>query len=114
VKQLKSGGVLDVTTFETRLPKEDGGSMQAYQTITFTPRTEALRRALQIFGDRQSAADLMFLENWEAQPRPSLAAAFRVHQIRRANPALAAEIRAELAHGRPLSADERAALPLKS
>jgi hypothetical protein len=79
--------------------------MQSYQVITFTPRTEALRRALQMYADRQSAADLMFLESWEA---------FRVHQIRRANPALAAEIRAELESGRPLSAAERAALPRRS
>jgi hypothetical protein len=88
--------------------------MQSYESNAFSPRTEALRRALQRYGDRSSAADLMFLENWEAQPRPSLAAAFRVHQIRRANPALAAEIRAELEHGRPLSAAEREALPRDS
>ncbi|MCL2429940.1 MAG: hypothetical protein FWD12_11975, partial [Alphaproteobacteria bacterium] len=34
----------------------------------------------------------------------------RIGQIRRANPALAAEIRAELDRGRPLSEAERAAL----
>jgi hypothetical protein len=34
----------------------------------------------------------------------------RVAQIRRANPALAAEIRAELKRGRPLTGQERAAL----
>lgn len=84
--------------------------MQSQTTSTFSPRTEALRRALQIYADRSSTADLVFLENWEAQGRPSVAATLRAHQIRRANPLLAAEIRAELAHGRPLSAAERAAL----
>ena len=59
------------------------------------PRTEALRRALQT-QDRQAVADLVFLENWEAQPPSSLAAVLRAGQIRRANPELAAAIRAEL------------------
>ena len=59
------------------------------------PRTEALRRALAACGE-SSAADLAFLEAWEADPVPGLGAALRVAQIRRANPALAAAIRAEL------------------
>ena len=59
-------------------------------------RTEALRRALQNMRDPSSAADLMFLENWELSSIPGVAAALRASQLRRANPALAAEIRAEL------------------
>ena len=58
--------------------------------------TEALRRALRSTCDPASAADLMFLENWELSSIPGVAAALRASQLRRANPALAAEIRAEL------------------
>ena len=43
-------------------------------------------------------------------PSAGAGIALRVHQIRRANPALAAEIRAELKHGRPLTEAERADL----
>lgn len=60
------------------------------------PRTDALRRALRNCADGASAADLLFLEAWEAAPRADVGVTLRVHQIRRANPALAAEIRAEL------------------
>lgn len=60
------------------------------------PRTEALRRALRECA-AASAADLLFLEAWEAEPVPGAGAALRVGQIRRANPTLAAEIRDELA-----------------
>ena len=59
------------------------------------PRTDALRRALAVCGE-SSAADLVFLEAWEANPVPGLGTALRVAQIRRANPVLAAAIRAEL------------------
>ncbi len=65
------------------------------------PRTDALRRALAECGDA-CAADLAFLEAWEADPLPGPGAALRIAQIRRANPALAAAIRAELA-ARPVS-----------
>ena len=61
----------------------------------FEPKTDALRRALAGCGDA-SAADLAFLETWEADPLPGPGAALRIAQIRRANPALAAEIRSEL------------------
>jgi len=47
--------------------------------------------------DAASASDLLFLERWEISPEPSAAAALRVGQLRRANPSLAAEIRAEVA-----------------
>ncbi len=74
------------------------------------PCTMALRRVLEDINDRSSADDLLFLERWEMHPLPGSACALRVAQIRRANPALAAEIRAELKRGRPLSGAERAAL----
>ncbi len=59
------------------------------------PRTDALRRALAAASD-SVAADLRFLEAWEADPRPGAGVALRVGQIRRANPDLAAAIRSEL------------------
>ena len=60
------------------------------------PRTEALRRALQQVHDEAAAADLLFLEDWQTQRRPGVAACLRAGQIRRANLVLAAEIHAEL------------------
>jgi hypothetical protein len=60
------------------------------------PRTEALRRALQRIHDEAAAADLLFLEYWQSQRVSDIAASLRASQIRRANPALAAEIHAEL------------------
>jgi hypothetical protein len=60
------------------------------------PRTEAVRRVLQHVRDEAAAADLLFLEDWQAQRCPDVAASLRASQIRRANPALAAEIHAEL------------------
>jgi hypothetical protein len=70
----------------------------------------ALRRVLAQSADRRSAEDLLFLERWEMMPLPGAASALRVAQLRRANPVLAAEIRAELKYGRPLTGAERAAL----
>ncbi|HEX3401663.1 MAG TPA: hypothetical protein VHT74_15180 [Acetobacteraceae bacterium] len=60
------------------------------------PRTEALRRALQQVHDEKAAEDLLFLEYWQLQRVSDVAANLRASQIRRANPALAAEIHAEL------------------
>jgi hypothetical protein len=60
------------------------------------PRTEALRRALLQVHDARAAADLLFLEYWQTQRSSDIAACLRASQIRRANPALAAEIHAEL------------------
>ena len=60
------------------------------------PRTDALRRALATC-QADMVAELQFLEEWEIDPKPGLGMALRVGQIRRANPALAAAIRAELA-----------------
>jgi hypothetical protein len=74
------------------------------------PKTFAVRRVLQSLQNRECCADRLFLENWEVAPRPEVGIALRVHQIRRANPALAAEIRAELKRGRPLTELEREAL----
>jgi hypothetical protein len=73
-------------------------------------RTVAVQRALQTVQDQSSADDLLFLEAWEIEPAPGVAAALRVTQIRRANPQLAAEIRAELERGRPLTTAERGIL----
>jgi hypothetical protein len=74
------------------------------------PMTEALRVALSGVRDAASFADLVFLEQWERYPLPGAAAARRIGQIRRANPSLAAAIRAEVKTGRPLTEGERAAL----
>lgn len=63
-------------------------------------RTEAVRRALRDVRDANAAADLMFLESWELSSIPGVAAALRASQLRRANPALAEEIRAELKAGK--------------
>ena len=60
------------------------------------PRTNALRRVLPSIHDHASAEDLLFLEHWEISPSAGAAAALRVTQIRRANPQLAAAIRAEI------------------
>jgi hypothetical protein len=60
------------------------------------PCTQALRRALPKVRDDASASDLLFLERWEMHPLPGVATALRITQIRRANPELAAAIRAEL------------------
>jgi hypothetical protein len=61
------------------------------------PLTRTLRAALGGVTDDATIADLLFLERWEIQPLPGAAAALRVVQIRRANPALAAALRAEVA-----------------
>ena len=60
------------------------------------PRTDALRRALRQVRDASVAEDLLFLEDWQTQRHPGVAACLRAGQIRRANPALAAEMQAEL------------------
>jgi hypothetical protein len=90
---------------------EENAVAESHQEIrppTFDrPLTRAVARALATLHDPASAADLLFLERWEASPLPGTAAALRVGQIRRANPALAAEIRAELARRRPDAAPER-------
>ncbi len=61
------------------------------------PCTVVLRGALPGIRDRSARNDLLFLERWEIAPVPGMGAALRVQQIRRANPELAAAIRAEVA-----------------
>jgi hypothetical protein len=65
--------------------------------MTDPPFTRAVQRALSAVHDAASTADLLFLERWEISPEPGAAAALRVGQLRRANPGLAAELRAEVA-----------------
>jgi hypothetical protein len=60
------------------------------------PLTATLRRVLGELRDESSVADLIFLERWEMAPMPGVASALRVSQIRRANPELAAAVRAEV------------------
>ena len=59
-------------------------------------RTETMRRALRAISP-ESAADLLFLEQWEIEGPPGISSTLRASQIRRANPELAAALRAELA-----------------
>ena len=63
----------------------------------------ALRRVWPEIHSDAVAADLLYLERWEINPLPGAAAALRVLQLRRANPELAAEIRAEIAQARSLA-----------
>jgi hypothetical protein len=63
-------------------------------------QTVAVQRALAQARDHTAMADLLFLERWEIAPVPGAAAALRVLQIRRANPELAAAVRAEIAVAR--------------
>ena len=70
--------------------------MQA-TTMICGPLTQTVRTALGSVTDDATIADLLFLERWEIQPMHGAAAALRVVQIRRANPSLAAALRAEIA-----------------
>jgi hypothetical protein len=63
------------------------------------PFTLAVRQALHGINDSVVEADLLFLEAWEMHPSANLGVTFRASQIRRANPALAAAIVAELKAG---------------
>jgi hypothetical protein len=60
------------------------------------PQTRVLRRLLMQPMNQAALADYLFLEAWERHPSDNAGAALRVGQIRRANPALAAEIRDEI------------------
>lgn len=64
--------------------------------------TKALQRMLAQPLTWSAVADYMFLEAWEREPSDNAGVALRIGQIRRANPALAAEIRAEIALARTL------------
>ena len=72
-----------------------------YTEATFDrlPRTQAVRRAMRAAHEPEAAADLLFIEAWEIAPPGDLATLLRAGQIRRANPALVAEIEAELKAG---------------
>jgi hypothetical protein len=70
--------------------------MQTQVTLSRLPRTQAVRRAIRSDNRPESAADLLFLEAWEMGAPRDLANLLRAGQIRRANPALVAEIEAEL------------------
>ena len=70
--------------------------MHSGATVNRLPETQAARRALRSLHDPKAAADLLFLEAWEMNAPRTLAATLRAGQIRRANPALVAEIEAEL------------------
>jgi hypothetical protein len=63
---------------------------------TFLPCTRALRRHLSAITNERAIRDLLYLEAWEINPQPGAGSALRINQLRRANPELAAEIRAEL------------------
>ena len=65
--------------------------------VAIEPLTKAVRLALGDGREPSAAADYLFLERWELAPMPGAASALRVTQIRRANPALAAAVRAEVA-----------------
>jgi hypothetical protein len=61
-----------------------------------TPLTQALRAVLATTANPKTAEDLLFLERWELSSPSGTADALRAAQLRRANPELAAAIRAEL------------------
>jgi hypothetical protein len=63
--------------------------------LDHAPLTDAVRRALRDVSDPTERDDLLFLERWELCAEPGVAAARRASQLRRANPHLAAAIRAE-------------------
>jgi hypothetical protein len=66
------------------------------QVIVTGAQTEALRRVLAQPLSSSAVADYLFLEAWERNPSAKPGTALRVGQIRRANPVLAAAIRAEV------------------
>jgi len=72
----------------------------------FGPLTAALQDALPRIRDSSAREDLLFLERWELVPQSGMGLVLRVQQIRRANPALAEAIRAEVAGLRQMAAAE--------
>ncbi|HEY0419157.1 MAG TPA: hypothetical protein VGC80_06525 [Acetobacteraceae bacterium] len=71
--------------------------MTSLTELSHAPATEVLRRVCAAGADPAALRDLLFLERWEMLPLGGAAAALRISQIRRANPDLAAAIRAEVA-----------------
>lgn len=85
---------------QTNLPAPQQGKKQRMHTDghLMEPLTVTLKRASTRVG-AGGINDLLFLEVWETGLVSCPSAFLRVRQIRRANPGLAAEIRAELARG---------------
>ena len=69
---------------------------QAASGQSYPWQTEALKRVLAQPMHRSAVADYLFLEAWEREPSDNAGVALRVGQIRRANPQLADEIRAQV------------------
>ena len=63
-------------------------------------RPDALREALERYHDDSATSDLLLLMAWENRPMSNLGIVLRIRQIRRANPVLAAELRAREAASR--------------
>jgi hypothetical protein len=63
-------------------------------------RPDVLVQALEYYHDDSATSDLLFLMAWEARPTSDLGVVLRIAQIRRANPFLAAELRAREAASR--------------
>ena len=59
--------------------------------------TPAVRRILALPLDPSAVEDLLFWEAWERHPDADPASVFRVAQLRRAHPTLAAAIRKDVA-----------------
>ena len=59
--------------------------------------TLAVRRILALPLDRSAVDDMLFWEAWERQPDAQPASVFRIAQLRRAHPTLAAAIRKQVA-----------------
>jgi hypothetical protein len=57
-------------------------------------RPDVLLQALEHYHDDSATSDLLFLMAWEVRPTSDLGVVLRIAQIRRANPVLAAELRA--------------------
>jgi hypothetical protein len=73
--------------------------MTSIAPLATLPHTDVVRRTLRGSYDTTMAADLLFFEAWEIHRPRDLGAILRAGQIRRGNPALAAEIQAEVAEG---------------
>jgi hypothetical protein len=56
---------------------------------------DALREALDRYHNESATSDLLFLMEWENRPTSNLGILLRIAQIRRANPVLTAELRAD-------------------
>jgi hypothetical protein len=63
-------------------------------------RPDVLLQALEHNHDDSATSDLLFLMAWEVRPTSDVGVVLRIAQIRRANPVLAAELRAREAASR--------------